>query len=182
MAIAIAVVIGVVLVAGLLWALLQPSPETTMGKETEHAGKRGRLRRTKQRLSRPTKSETKSEPVKRVGVLWATTVAFALTSCSGGGSFISKVVIVNPTQYPASVDVHGTGQGWLGLAAVGADSEMAIRDVYDQGNRWIFRFAYSGYEQELELPRTELAADRWRVSIPSSFETHLRSGGVQPPP
>jgi uncharacterized membrane protein len=33
MEIAIAVVIGVLLIGGLIWALLQPSPETTMGKE-----------------------------------------------------------------------------------------------------------------------------------------------------
>jgi hypothetical protein len=31
--IAIAIVIGLLLAGGLLWALLQPSPETTMGKE-----------------------------------------------------------------------------------------------------------------------------------------------------
>jgi hypothetical protein len=33
MEIAIAIVVGVLLAGGLVWALLQPSPETTMGKE-----------------------------------------------------------------------------------------------------------------------------------------------------
>jgi hypothetical protein len=120
--------------------------------------------------------------VKHIGVLWAFALGFALTGCSHGGSFVAKIIIVNPTQYSATVDVHGPDQGFLGLATVGGDSETTIRDVYDQGSSWIFRFGYSGYEQELEIPRAKLAADGWRVTIPSSFEEHLQTRGVQPPP
>jgi hypothetical protein len=120
--------------------------------------------------------------VKHIGVLWVISVGLALTGCSHGGSFVAKVVIVNPTQYSATVDVHGPDQGFLGLATVGADSEMTIRDVYDQGKSWIFRFGYAGYAQEVEISRAKLAADGWRVKIPSSFEKHLQSRGVQPPP
>ncbi|MEA2507112.1 MAG: hypothetical protein QOH48_1730 [Actinomycetota bacterium] len=118
--------------------------------------------------------------MKKVLALCVLAVSLTLASCSDG-SFVDKVAITNPTEYPATVDVHGTGQGSTDLATVVADSEMTIHDVYDQGDRWIFRFTYSGYRQELELSRDQLAHDGWRVMIPSSFETHLRTRGVQPP-
>lgn len=114
-------------------------------------------------------------------VLWLIAVGLALASCSEG-SFVDKVVIVNRTRYPATIDVHGIGQGSTDLAIVGAESEMTIRDVYDQGDRWIFRFAYSGYKQELGVSRDQLARNGWRVMVPTTFETHLRARGVQPPP
>jgi hypothetical protein len=119
--------------------------------------------------------------VNRNALLWAIAVSLALTSCSGG-SFIDKVIIINPTDYPASVDVHGAGQASMVLATVDPHSQTTIHDVYDQGERWIFRFTYSGHDQELGVLRNVLAGDGWRVTIPDSYETQLRAQGVQPPP
>jgi hypothetical protein len=119
--------------------------------------------------------------VKHVGVLWAVAFAFTLSSCSSG-SFVDKLIIVNPTEYPASVEVHGTGQGSIALATVGADSEMTIHDVYDQGDKWIFRLTYSDYDQDFEVSRGHLRRDDWRVTIPNSFGSHLKARGVVPPP
>jgi hypothetical protein len=97
--------------------------------------------------------------------------------------FVESIVIDNPTAYTANVDVRGGARdGWLGLTASKANSEKTVELVYDQGPTWIFRFSYAGYEEELELSRSELVHAGWRVEVPESFETMLREHGVQPPP
>jgi hypothetical protein len=94
-----------------------------------------------------------------------------------------SIVALNPTAFAANVDVRGDQRdGWVGLATVQPESDATVRDVLDQGERWIFRFSYSGYEEEIELTRVDLDRARWRVEIPAGFEAELRSRGVPPPP
>lgn len=118
-------------------------------------------------------------------LLFASALVLASLSsfgCSEGG-FVDAIVIENPTAFTANVDVGGdTREGWVGLATVQANSEATIRNVLDQGDSWTFRFGYSGYQQEIRLSREDLARGRWRVPIPSSFESELRRRGLVPPP
>ena len=115
-------------------------------------------------------------------VLASIALAVALGGCSSD-SFIEKIVIDNPTAYRANVDVRSSEQdAWLQLTAVAPRSEMVVEQVHDQGPTWIFRFSYSDYEEELSVPRSDLAGDGWRVTIPSSFSDELERRGVQPPP
>lgn len=114
----------------------------------------------------------------------ATFLLLALISfaCADDG-VVDAVVIVNPTEFTANVDVTGDRRdGWLGLATVEAGSDTTLRKVLDQGDGWVFRFSYSGYEEEVRLTRDELEAARWRVTVPESFESALRREGVPPPP
>jgi hypothetical protein len=98
-------------------------------------------------------------------------------------SFIDRVVIINNTDYTAQTDVRGRGSGWLALATVGADETREVGQVIDQGELWIFRFAYGVNDPvEVEISRKELVDANWEIEVPSEFEEGLRDEGVPPPP
>jgi alpha-galactosidase len=99
-------------------------------------------------------------------------------------SFADKVTIVNNTEYSANVDVTGKERdGWLRLSIVQPQSMTAVEEVIDQGEVWIFRFAYVGkYEEEVEISRRELERNEWTIEVPHSFEQRLRDLDVAPPP
>lgn len=109
-------------------------------------------------------------------------LAFSFVGCSGE-QFVDEIVIENPTAFAPNVDVTGDARnGWLSLATAESHSEKAIEDVLDQGPTWVFRFRYSGYEQELRVARAELADSGWRVQVPSDFASALEQRGIAPPP
>jgi hypothetical protein len=119
--------------------------------------------------------------VKRFTTHFTLALSLAFLGCSSDSAI--DVVIDNPTAFNANVDVTGSSRdGWVGLATVEAGSETTVQEVLDQGDTWIFRAGYSGYEQEIELSREELERARWRVTIPATFESELRQRGIQPPP
>jgi hypothetical protein len=121
--------------------------------------------------------------VKKTSVgLVALLVALVCAGCSSE-AYVDRIVIDNPTAYSANVDVTGRERdGWLALSTADARSERTVEQVLDQGSTWIFRFGYSGYEEEVELSRAELERSGWRVQVPDSFGTALRDRGVPPPP
>lgn len=105
--------------------------------------------------------------------------------CVGCSSerYVERIVINNPTDFIANVDVTGGARdGWLGITTADAHSEKTVEQIYDQGSTWIFRFSYSGYEEEIQLSRAELARSDWRVQVPDSFASALKARGVPPPP
>jgi len=117
---------------------------------------------------------------------WITLLALLIPLGSAGCAdqpFVNEIVIDNPTDYIASVDVTGPrSDGWLNLATTDAHSESTVQEVIDQGDTWVFRFGYSGYEEQVEVARAELAEAGWRVQVPDSFAAALRDRGVLPPP
>jgi hypothetical protein len=107
---------------------------------------------------------------------------FACAGCSDVG-FVDKIVIDNPTDFTANVDVtSGTRDGWIGLTAVAGGSQATVEEVIDQGSVWIFRFSYAHFDEELRVSRVELVGSDWRVEVPESFAAALRARGVVPPP
>jgi hypothetical protein len=105
-----------------------------------------------------------------------------LSACDGV-SFVDQVTIVNDTSYPATVGVRGESGGWLALATVETDETRDVKQVIDQGESWVFRFAYGPHDPvEMEMSRQELVDANWRVAVPSEFEEELRNEGVPPPP
>jgi hypothetical protein len=53
--------------------------------------------------------------------------------------------------------------------------------VIDQGEQWVFRFTYGGVDGgELVVPRTELEASGWKVTVPQQFAERMRAAGVGP--
>jgi hypothetical protein len=122
-------------------------------------------------------------PVKKALVgLPALLLALVCAGCSSE-AFVDEVVIDNPTDFAANVGVTGGERdGWLDLGTAESHSERTVEQVIDQGSTWIFRFSYSGYEEEVELSRDGLERSGWRVQVPESFATALRDRGVLPPP
>lgn len=105
-----------------------------------------------------------------------------LASCDDV-QFVEEVVLVNETDYPATVAVRGETGGWLSLTMVTSNSTATVEQVMDQGDRWRFRFSYSVHEPvEVTLTRQSLVDTGWRVNVPIEFEQRLRDEEVTPPP
>jgi hypothetical protein len=103
------------------------------------------------------------------------------TGCSDV-SFIERVVIENNTVYAARVEVRGREGGWLALTTVRQESTREVREVIDQGDLWVFRFTYAGYESfDVEISRKELEESGWSVEVPQELEEALRGQGVPLP-
>lgn len=103
-------------------------------------------------------------------------------SCSGG-SFVDET-IVNDTEYSANVDVtEKERDGWLSLTVVEPQSTATVEEIIDQGEVWIFRFAYvDRHEEDVQISRRELEENNWTIEVPPSFEQRLRDLDVPPPP
>jgi hypothetical protein len=109
-------------------------------------------------------------------------VALACAACSGS-SFIDKVVINNPTAYDTRIEISGQSRNdWTPLATIPANSQVVVQEVYDEGDTWVFRFGYLHFQKEIEVSRTQLAHDSWRITVPASFGSELEARGVTPPP
>jgi hypothetical protein len=108
---------------------------------------------------------------------------FLVNACSEV-AFVDAITIVNDTIYAANVSVTDENRnGWLGLSKVGPESTHSAEEVIDQGAVWVFRFDFAGrYEEEVEVSRRDLRSNGWSVSVPESFEQHLRELDVPPTP
>jgi len=99
-------------------------------------------------------------------------------------STVERVTIVNPTPYDLEVELSGTGRAnGLTLGAVGREQTKVIEDVLDQGSEWTFTFR-KGHDDagRLTVPRAQLAADHWQLTVPSSVADRLAASGSQPSP
>jgi hypothetical protein len=105
----------------------------------------------------------------------------AFAACSSS-SFIDKVAINNPTAYDTRVEISGRSRNdWTPLATIPAHSQVVVQEVFDEGDTWVFRFGYLHFEKEMEVTRSQLAHDSWRVTVPTSFGSELEARGVTPP-
>ena len=109
-------------------------------------------------------------------------VTLLLAGCSAPPPTVDRITLVNPTDYEFHVHVTGREQGiWLPVAIVEARSEDVAQDVIDQGDRWTFRFLYTGESlEERSLTRAELERNGWRVVIPAELGERLRVLGEPP--
>jgi hypothetical protein len=98
------------------------------------------------------------------------------------GPFISRVTVVNHSEYAYDVAVSGgSNDGWmlLGTASERADSEVV--DVYDQGSTWTFRFTTQGQVAgQISVRRADLERAGWKVVVPARFADALRAQEVLP--
>jgi hypothetical protein len=99
--------------------------------------------------------------------------------------FVDRVEVKNSTGYDLNIDVTGSDRdGWLPISvATGGGNVTNTDDVVDQGETWIFRFAYASYPAgELRLSRSQLDKENWRVVVPDSVAKRLQNQGVLPGP
>ena len=115
-------------------------------------------------------------------VLW-TTVTAAVGPLLDDPAHVDRLTIDNPHPWPVSVDATGaTRDGWVSVGGVARDSAQTFHLVLDQGDSWIFRFAYGGQHAEMRTSRTRLDHDNWHVTVPDRFATRLRAAAVPETP
>jgi hypothetical protein len=97
-------------------------------------------------------------------------------------SYVDNVTVANPHQWDVGVEVAGAERdGWLGLGSVDRTASHEFQQVIDQGQQWVFRFSYAGVDGgELVVPRSELEASGWKVTVPEQFAERMRAAGVGP--
>jgi hypothetical protein len=101
-----------------------------------------------------------------------------------GPRFVARVSVANASPYLVDVSVSdGSRGGWMGLAAVRPDDHLDVYDVVDQGRTWVFRFTSGPYDGgELEISKSQLVRDGWRVTVPRAVIDRLSSRGASPYP
>ena len=95
---------------------------------------------------------------------------------------VSSVELANSSELDVRVEVSGTDRdNWLGLAIVPGGATRTIDGVLDQGETWLFRYSSGPFVADpVEVPRTSLEADGWRVEIPASAIQQLTDQGALP--
>jgi hypothetical protein len=91
---------------------------------------------------------------------------------------VDQLSVTNPSDYQIQLRVgHST------LVDVEAGSSRQYRDVFDQGERWVFAFASQSVEAgTIEIDRSVLADDNWTVVIPDDIVDTLRAGPIEAVP
>jgi len=94
---------------------------------------------------------------------------------------VDQVTVVNPTDYGLEVSLLAGSDSRYDLGWVWDHSERDLRDVADVGDTWTFRFRYAGVVAgEQTTTRAELAANGWRIQIPTAVADQLAAAGVAP--
>lgn len=133
-------------------------------------------------MSRPIISHQRVRTWRGLRSLLPLAVALLLSGCVIGATHVEEVAVVNPTAYPARVELRGKdSSGWLRLGAAEPASQRRVGQVFDVGERWTFRFTHPGHSEQLTLQRGELEDADWHVQVPESFEQRLRELGVEEP-
>ena len=133
-----------------------------------------------------TRTEPRSTPLRSphqaVGLfLGAAMLAVLIVAPSlAPATFIPRLAIDNPTPFDVNVDVSGGAGGWIQLGTVARETEGVLEEVADPGPTWVFRFSYAGVDGgELTVPRSELRANRWLVTVPPEVRERLSMEGFE---
>jgi hypothetical protein len=105
-------------------------------------------------------------------------------SFSATPSAVKRVAITNNTDYTMGIAISGPGQdNWMDLGWATHNQVTVFEQVVDQGKTWTFRVSAQGHDGgEFSVTRNDLVRSGWRVTIPTSVETQLRTAGVTPDP
>ena len=96
---------------------------------------------------------------------------------------VVEVVVANPTSYEVRVVAGADDGGRLPLATVESGGEVRVTDVVDRGRSWTFVFRTQGRPgAELEMDRSTLESNGWRIEVPGALEARLAELDVAPAP
>jgi hypothetical protein len=134
-----------------------------------------------------TRTEPRSTPLRSphqaVGLfLGAAVLAVLIVAPSlAPATFVPRLAIDNPTPFDINVDVSGApGGGWIQLGTVARETEGVLEEVADPGPTWVLRFSYAGVDGgEMTVPRSELRADDWLVTVPAEVSERLSAAGFE---
>ena len=122
----------------------------------------------------------------KIGLVLAVVAVLAVSMwLVRGPDFVDHVSVTNRSGYDLNVDVSDAQRdGWLAMSvATGGGATTATKEVIDQRDTWIFRFSYAGKNAgEITVPRSELAKNGWRITVPGTVAQNLRDAGILPGP
>lgn len=96
---------------------------------------------------------------------------------------VDQITVDNPHAWAVNVDVTDNERfGSVGLGPVDREHRATFHAVPDQGDTWIFTFAYAGEHAELRISRHELERDNWEVTVPDELAEQLRAAAVPEAP
>lgn len=92
---------------------------------------------------------------------------------------VDHITIQNASPYSLTVSVADRGRvAFVGLGVVPREGQRTFGEVLDQGDLWVFRFAYGGEEAaELPVTRTVLQQNHWTVQVPEEVASTLGALG-----
>jgi hypothetical protein len=101
---------------------------------------------------------------------------------ASGPSFVSQVGVANQTPYLVDVEVSSpTDAGYVGLGAAPPGGRVDVREVVDQGDRWVFHFTAGRFDGgSVTVTRAQLERQGWRVDVPPETAQRLATAGAVP--
>jgi hypothetical protein len=115
--------------------------------------------------------------------LLAVVALLAVAIAMRGPDFVDQVMVVNDSPFDVHVDVRRPGGPVLGLGTVPREREIRFTSVLDQGDTWTFSFASAGHDGgTIEVSRSALERDGWRLTIPATTTSRLEQAGLSPAP
>ena len=103
-----------------------------------------------------------------------------LRAAVGGMPGHRTVNLDNQTALSLRVDVMDASGRMVALGTAQPRSSTTVTEAVDAGQRWTFVVTYGGREVFREaLPREQLAARGWTLSIPASATAELEQAGYR---
>ncbi len=117
-----------------------------------------------------------------IGAAAVAAVSALLLSSLRTPSRVAELTIENPHEWNVRVDVTESARnGWLGVGDLDRRSTQTFYDVIDQGEQWVFRFAYGGVGGgEVVVDRARLEQDGWKLAVPQDFAERMRQARMEP--
>ncbi len=112
----------------------------------------------------------------------AAILGIGVASLTEGKVLVPRVTVDNTTVYNLQVDVGAPGSDQrLGLGTVRREGSRTFEQVLDQGDRWVFHLSFAGDDVgHVEVPRTQLERDGWRVQVPNAVGHTVAEDGHPP--
>ncbi len=97
---------------------------------------------------------------------------------------LDRLTLQNPYDWTTTVDARRAGgEGWTSLGTGGPHVKREYREVLDVGKSWELRFhTPGGVAVTMVVPRQQLKANGWTLTVPPSLATAAREAGLPPSP
>lgn len=123
-------------------------------------------------------------PQRAAGAFLGAAVVSVLLLAPGlsAGPFVPQLTVDNPTPFDVTIELtDGDRSGWSDVGTVRRETGDVVEEIADPGATWVFRFSYAGMEGgELTIPRSDLRAGGWQLTIPPEVGENLAAAGFVP--
>jgi hypothetical protein len=128
---------------------------------------------------------TRTDPLLQLLLAWAVCMAVVVTVLLVRAELASPVGHVtvhvdNQAGLPLALEAVERGGGRVAVGTAAPKARTSFAEVVDVGEEWTFVATYAGREVDRQtLPRAELRAHRWTVTIPADATRQLERAGFR---